>query len=94
MLEKINFNAVNANVYRYDDWYGYYGDMFANSGTESDGITVVFGDKVETVPAYLFEVGSETAFPNIKNVVIGSNVKTIGDYAFYNAWIFVWTYCI
>ena len=81
-LEKINFNAVNANVNR--TYYWCYGDMFANSGTDGDGITVVFGDKVETVPAYLFEVGSETAYPNIKNVIIGSNVKIIGDYAFYH----------
>ncbi len=83
-LKKINFNAVNANIDTYDNWWGSYSDMFANSGTEGDGITVVFGDSVEAIPAYLFEVGSETAFPNIKNVVIGSNVKTIGDYAFYH----------
>ncbi len=81
-LEKINFNAVNANVNR--TYYWCYGDLFANCGTDGNGITVVFGDKVEIIPAYLFEVGSETAFPNIKNVVIGSNVTSIGDYAFYH----------
>ena len=78
-LEKINFNSVNANIE-----HNYYSDMFANSGTQGEGIRVVFGDKVETIPAFLFEVGSETAFPNIKEVVISSNVKEIGDNAFYH----------
>ncbi len=80
-LEKINFNAVNAN----DDpenYSYYYGDVFANCGSKSDGIELVFGESVEKIPAFMFEVGSETAHPNIKNVVIGSNVKEIGDSAF------------
>lgn len=80
MLEKIDFNAVNAN----SDEYNYYGDIFANSGTGANGIDVVFGEKVKAVPAYLFEVGSETAYPNIKNIVIGSNVRKIGESAFRN----------
>lgn len=80
-LEKINFNAVNAN----DDpenYNYYYGDVFANCGSQTDGIELVFGESVEKIPAFMFEVGSETAHPNIKNVVIGSNVTEIGDSAF------------
>ncbi|MDD7193756.1 MAG: leucine-rich repeat protein [Clostridiaceae bacterium] len=78
-LSKIKFNAVSAELSN-----RYYGDVFANSGICSDGIEVIFGDNVEKVPAYLFEVGSETAYPNITSVVIGSKVKAIGDYAFYH----------
>ena len=78
-LNKIKFNAVSAELSN-----RYYGDVFANSGICSDGIEVIFGDNVEKVPAYLFEVGSETAYPNITSVVIGSKVKAIGDYAFYH----------
>lgn len=78
-LGEIKFNAVNAELSNQ-----YYGDVFANSGICSDGIKVVFGENVEKVPAYLFEVGSETAYPNITSVLIGSKVKAIGDYAFYH----------
>lgn len=81
-IDKINFNAINANANNESYWY--YSEIFANTGTEAKGITVVFGNKVETIPAFLFEVGSETAYPNIKNVIIGSSVKEIGDNAFYH----------
>ena len=81
-VENLNFNAINANVNNESYWY--YSEIFANTGTDGKGITVVFGNKVETIPAFLFEVGSETAYPNIKNVIIGSSVKEIGDNAFYH----------
>lgn len=80
-LEKINFNAVNANNDP-ENYNYYYGDVFANCGSQTDGIELVFGESVEKIPAFMFEVGSETAHPNIKNVVIGSNVTEIGDSAF------------
>ena len=57
--------------------------VFYNAGRSGDGITVTIGNAVEKIPAYLFYISSATYLPNVKSVVLGSNVKTIGDYAFY-----------
>ncbi len=59
------------------------GGVFSNAGINSDGITVTFGDSVNNIPAYLFHESNEPYSPNIKNVIIGSNVTSIGEYAFY-----------
>ena len=56
--------------------------VFYNAGTAGSGIKVTFGDGVEKIPAYLFYI-SNSCRPNISNVSIGSNVTSIGDYAFY-----------
>ena len=45
---------------------------------------VTFGESVEKIPAYLFYVNNSSYSPNIKSVIIGSGVTSIGSYAFYN----------
>ena len=58
---------------------GFASDCFENAGTSSkNGITVVFSDSVTKIPANMFYGGS----PNIRNVTIGKNVKSIGYNAF------------
>lgn len=81
-LETINFNAINANA---GDQYEYcYSDIFKECGFETPGIIVTFGEKVKSIPPYLFEVGSEGGNPKITDVIIGSNVETIGAFAFHH----------
>ena len=72
-LTEIVFNAVNAEILS-------NGGTFFNAGSNSEGIDVVFGETVVTIPDYLFF--SAIYPPNIKNVKIGSNVTSIGQYAF------------
>ncbi len=76
-LKNLTFNACNAVV---SGWY--YANLFANAGTESEGIKVVFGDSVEAIPNRFFSIGSETASPNIREIVFGANVSRIGERAF------------
>ncbi len=58
-------------------------DVFYNAGTSEDGITVIFGDTVKSIPAYLFYSSSSFYHSNIIDVTIGNNVTRIGDHAFY-----------
>ena len=75
-LTEINWNAVSVTDFDSGS------DVFYNAGTTGDGITVTFGENVEKIPAYLFYVNSSSDRPNIKSVIIGSNVTSIGDDAF------------
>ena len=80
-LTKINFNAISCTDLTYDN------GVFSSAGEDGNGITVVFGEKVNYIPAYLFysigyPYGSSVSVPNIKSVVIGDSVEIIGDYAF------------
>ena len=77
-LTKINWNAVSVADLSYSS------DVFYNAGTAGEGITVTFGESVEKLPAYLFYVSDSSYSPNIKSVIIGSGVTSIGSYAFYN----------
>ncbi len=81
-LTRINFNAINitsANT---------TADMFSGAGSESSGITVVFGAKVKAVPVNLFaHDGAEgKSSPNIKTVTFaeGSVCVDINGWAFLN----------
>ena len=76
-LTEINYNAKAVTD------LAYYADVFENAGTDGSGIKVTFGDGVEKIPAYLFNI-SFGVCPNISNVSIGSNVTSIGDGAFNN----------
>ncbi len=71
-LTEINWNAVSVADLG--------SDVFDNAGTAGDGIAVTFGESVQRIPAYLFNTWGYR--PNIKSVTIGSNVTSIGDYAF------------
>ena len=77
-LTEINWNALSVADFDYNS------NVFYNAGTAGDGIAVTFGDSVEKIPAYLFYVSSSSYSPNIKSVIIGSDVTSIGDRAFYN----------
>ena len=82
-LTKINWNAENVSDFSYDNY------VFSNAGTAGDGIDVVFGDSVKSIPAYLFYNSSSSSYttPNIKSVTISDSVTSIGSYAFDNtAW--------
>ncbi len=59
-------------------------NIFYNAGIDGEGITVIFGDAVEKIPAYLFYVASSSYRPNIIDVTIPNNVTSIGDSAFEN----------
>jgi len=73
-LSEINWNAKNcADFTEYDR-------IFLHEDQKGDGISVIFGDMVKKIPSYLFYYDSS----KIKNVIIGNNVESIGNSAFYN----------
>lgn len=67
-LTQINWNAENV----ISDTVSFY-----RTGVDADGISVVFGDNVKTIPDYAF-FGLNT----LKSVIIGNSVTSIGDNAF------------
>ncbi len=78
LLEKIYWNAKEVKDFISSSY------AFIYSGQNGDGIAVVFGNSVTTIPAYTF-YGSTTAnAPKLKSVRFGNSVTKIGDYAFYN----------
>ena len=77
-LTEINYNAAAVADLTSNS------DVFYNAGSNSGGITVVFGESVTSIPAYLFYTRSSSYVPNLVSVTIGSNVKSIGKYAFSN----------
>ena len=88
-LTKIFYNAVSVKDlldYNGKDQYGHikyiYYEAFYNAGNNGSGITVVFGDNVQTIPACLFYVSDSRYRPNITSVTIGDSVTSIGDSAF------------
>ena len=77
-LTYINFAAVSVRDLTSSS------SVFYNAGSNSNGISVVFGDSVQKIPAYLFYESKSSCRPNITSVTIGNNVMSIGDYAFRN----------
>ena len=78
-LTEINFNAENVTLS--SDVVGH----FSAAGIDGEGITLTFGDSVETIPDFFINpwyAFSNNVSPNIKTVIIGKNVTTIGKYAF------------
>ncbi len=77
-LSEIKFNAINMDNLAYDNY------AFYNAGG-SEGVKVIFGDKVTRIPNNLFhtETGSLLKI-KITEITIGKNVKEIGVAAFYN----------
>ena len=59
-------------------------DAFYNAGISGNGITVIFGDTVKSIPDHLFYVDNTSHRPNITSVTIGSSITNIGNYAFRN----------
>lgn len=77
-LTQINWNSKNVT-----DYPGSYDNPFASAGQKSNGIKVIFGENVESIPRYAFYSSSSSSEPNLKEIIIGSKVAIIGDYAFY-----------
>jgi len=76
-LTSIQYNAINL-----EEEYNVYNRLFDSAGKEGEGVAVIIGDTVQSIPTGLFDCSSYP--PNIKSVLIGRNVKTIGKNAFYN----------
>ena len=77
-LEKVYWNAKNVADFTSSS------NVFDDVGTESLGTELVFGNTVESIPAYLCYGDYFSNKPNIKTVKIGNNVARIGKSAFYN----------
>ena len=75
-LRQIHFNAVSVEDLSSDS------NVFFNAGSNDNGIAVVFGDSVQSIPVNLFNVSNSSYCPNITSITIGSNVKNIGERAF------------
>lgn len=55
--------------------------IFNSTGT-TNGMSVIIGDTVERIPAYLFDTYMASQKANITSLTIGQNVKSIGTLAF------------
>ena len=78
-LTKIYYNAVNVVDLNLGS------NVFNDAGTIENGISVVFGDSVEYIPAYLFnayDIIYDTHAPKITSVTFGNSVTSIGENAF------------
>lgn len=77
-LNQINWNAISVN-----DFTGFR-YIFDGAGGSGEGINVIFGDSVKTIPAYAFatSVGPSHVRPSIKTVTISDSVTSIGYAAF------------
>ena len=83
-LTKIYWNAASASFMGTEPFY--------HAGSSGDGIDVVFGDTVKTIPDKLFYVDDEyyenksgsDYSPKIRSVKMGNSVTYIGEYAFYD----------
>ena len=83
-LEQIVFNATSMyNLYT-DTNFG--NGVFYNAGKESEGIAVIIGKNVKSIPAHLFHPSELGGYPNLANIYFenDSTCQKIGDYAFYN----------
>ncbi len=78
----LNYIYYNAESIEGDgDFY----NLFANAGIAGDGLTLVFGDNVLLVPSAMFnDVNNQQDASGLKEIIFGSNIQKIGDYAFYN----------
>ena len=90
-LKNVTINAESMYDCSYNS--AYYADynysVFYNAGINTTGMTVTFGNTVKYIPAYLFATDHDEkseVYANVKNVIIGANVQTIGEYAFYNCY--------
>lgn len=78
-LEELNYNAVSVANFTNLSYH------FYNAGRSGNGITVNFGENVESLPSFLF-YDSQNYVPKIKEVnFLGNKIQKIGGYAFYCA---------
>ena len=77
-ITQINYNATSVTDLTSANF------VFAWAGQSGEGINVTIGDNVEYIPERLFRPASGNSYtPNLTTLTIGSGVKTIGNYAFY-----------
>ena len=74
-LKTINWNATNVSD------FSSYNTTFLYAGKTGGGISVIFGDTVEKIPAYCFGKSSYADRPRITVVTFGRSVKEIGTSA-------------
>lgn len=79
--KQINFNAKKCKAFMMRSSMDEH--VFVDAGKYSSSLKVIFGNKVEVVPASLFEA-PESAYAHITEVIIPKNVKEIGAFAFNN----------
>ncbi len=77
-LTEIYFNAVNCKDLTSNS------NIFSSAGKNTEGVSVIIGEGVTKIPAYLFYTSSSSSSHNITNLIIGENVIGIGNYAFIN----------
>lgn len=75
-LTKINWNAKNEPGISSSSY------IFYNAGRSGNGIEVVFGDGVTSVPQNLFSTSAATYAPNITSIRFFADVESIGNNAF------------
>ena len=75
-LTKINWNAENVSDFSPNS------EIFYNAGTAGNGIDVVFGNNVKSIPGYAFYISDTNKSPKIKSVAIGNSVTRINVSAF------------
>ena len=76
-LTKINWNAGSVSDFDDSD-LDRHDHVFSNAGTADEGIDVVFGDNVKSIPAYAFYECT-----GLTSITIGNSVTSIGEYAFW-----------
>ena len=81
-LSKVYFNAINVN-----DFYK-TGDVFHTTFNVIKNLSLIIGNKVTKIPAYMFYVNSTSYSNALVNIEFeeGSVCESIGDYAFANSY--------
>ena len=85
-LKELNYNAINCTDY-YSATYSNGTSVFTIGQACANEIKVVIGDTVQTIPANFLRESSTASNNNrlrVTELIIGSSVETIGDYAFAN----------
>ncbi len=77
-LNTVYWNAINISSYPSTLHYFSYRNPFENAGTNGDGLTVIFGDGVESIPGHAF-----IDCTDLISVSIPESVTSIGGAAFY-----------
>ena len=89
-MTTIHYNAKNVGYVgseRGSSHHSTYNRSFSGVGTAGDGVTVTFGENVEKIPAYLFNVtniGEPYSVSKVTSVVINAKNCFVDAYAFYN----------
>lgn len=82
-VSEIVWNARNVNDFAASNELG-NGNVFTDVGSETDGISLIFGENVERIPARAFYTNDSNHqyCDKIATVTFGEAITTIGEYAF------------